>query len=283
MNEKAAWRRNIVNYIVSMRLILALVPLTAAMIGFDLAPSPKPFGLRIITILLVGLGWGMNQVLNDLLGIDADRINAPQRPLCAGTLDKRFALIATFCLAGTGFIISLILNRPAALVFSAVLALNLAYNKLKKVFLNNADFALMIALCAVYGAFCSGIVFDTFCRQKLFLAALSVGVINFVFAFLTDFKDETGDKAVGVKNIVTICGRAKARRLIPFFLAAQFLAVLIFVKNAGHTLSVMVYVTFGLAVAAAIYSRRTIDQDNFSSKWPFIEALLLQTVMLLAS
>jgi 4-hydroxybenzoate polyprenyltransferase len=265
-----------------MRLYLAFIPLSAAAIGFYLTGRIQPSPRAALLAAIVFFGWGVHQVVNDLTGIEADKVNAPKRPICSSTLDKRFAVSITSSLALAGFLISLVLSRPAGVVYIGVFAVNLIYDKLKKLFLGNAAFAALIALCVYYGAFGSKNGLDAFSRQKLLLAALCVGVINFTFAFLTDFKDEIGDKAVGVKNIVTVYGLVKARQFIPFYLGAQFFAVLIFFKSAGRPLSLMVYPALLMAAAAAIFSLRDIYKSKYSTKWPLIEVILLQTAMLLA-
>lgn len=275
-------RRNIVNYARSMRLYFAFIPLSAAAIGFYLTGRIQSLPRATLLAVIVFFGWGVHQIVNDLTGIEADKINAPNRPICSNVLDKKFTVSITIFLALAGFLISLALSRPAGIVYIIVFAANLIYDKLKKIFLGNTTFATLIALCVYYGTFCSGHRLDAFYQKKLLLAALCVGVINFTFAFLTDFKDEIGDKAVGVKNIVTVYGFTKARQFIPFYLGAQFLAVLIFIKGTRHSLSLTGYLTIFMAGAAAIVSLRDIYQGKYSTKWPIVEVILLQTVMLIA-
>ena len=265
-----------------MRLYFAFIPLSAAAVGFYLTGHKPSLSRAVISAIIVFFGWGIHQIVNDLTGIEADKINAPERPICSNALDKRFTVTITAFLALAGLLISLSLSLPTGVIYLIVFAVNLIYDELKKFFLGNAAFAALIALCVYYGAFCSNNALDSFYRQKLFLASIGVGVINFTFAFLTDFKDAPGDKAAGVKNIVTAYGLVKARQFIPFYLCVQFFAVLIFLKSAGHHLSLIVYPALFMAATAAIFSLRDIYQNKYSTKWPLIEVVLLQTAMLLA-
>src|SRR5215831_8410791 len=45
-------------------------------------PSPR----IVIAALIAGLGWGVGQLLNDLLDRQADSVNAPDRAIAAGRL-----------------------------------------------------------------------------------------------------------------------------------------------------------------------------------------------------
>ena len=41
------------------------------------------------------LSWGINQIINDYLGLKEDRVNAPNRPMVTGELDPGKALVLT--------------------------------------------------------------------------------------------------------------------------------------------------------------------------------------------
>ena len=56
----------------------------------EVAPTPEKKGV-ILAILF--LAWGINQIFNDYLGLEEDRINAPDRPMVTGELQPRAAVL----------------------------------------------------------------------------------------------------------------------------------------------------------------------------------------------
>ena len=92
-------------YVKSMRLYYSFVTGIAGWIGvayyeflvksasehsIEIAPTPEK---KLVILFLLFLSWGINQIINDYLGLKEDRINAPDRPMVTGELNPKWALL----------------------------------------------------------------------------------------------------------------------------------------------------------------------------------------------
>ena len=176
-------------------------------------------------------GWGLNQIINDYLGQQADKINAPQRPLAAGKLDPKPALSLTFGLFLLGLFISLKLSFNAGLAYLLIFLLNLSYERLKRLFLGNAGYGLMLSLCVYYGAVWNiGSFGFNWLNHKILTVAALVWAINYVFAFFSDFKDAQGDKLSGVRNAAVFFTSNIYKRLCLLLSTMPLLMLSIFIQ-----------------------------------------------------
>jgi geranylgeranylglycerol-phosphate geranylgeranyltransferase len=74
---------------------------------------------------LAGLGWGVGQLVNDLLDVDADRVDAPDRPAVSGALPIGPTAAVALALALVVTLATLALH-PAAAILAALAATLLA-------------------------------------------------------------------------------------------------------------------------------------------------------------
>ena len=150
-------------YVKSMRLYYSFVTGLAGWLGFafyqhiatdyrtvEIMPSVDR---QIVIISILFLSWGVNQIINDYLGLKEDRINAPQRPMVTGELNHTTALLVSAGLMlGVFFITWFFLEKKALIPLLLGILLNVVYEYSKsRGVLGNIVFSLMITMCSAYG------------------------------------------------------------------------------------------------------------------------------------
>ena len=117
------------SYVKSMRLYYSFVTGMAGWLGvayyeylassptersIEIVPSPEK---KLMILALLFLSWGINQIINDFLGLKEDRINAPHRPMVTGELNPRGALILSLALILVSAAVTWFFLEPVAVVF----------------------------------------------------------------------------------------------------------------------------------------------------------------------
>ena len=146
-------------------------------------------GLAGISTALVTAG---GNVLNDLLDLEGDRINHPDRPLVTGQISVGTARGLTTALFVGGIVVAVpvaVVEPLLAVILAAAVVLLIAYEfRFKKVgFLGNLVVAFLTGMVFLYGAAAAGnaVVLLPFAAMA-FLATLSREVIK-------DMEDVAGD------------------------------------------------------------------------------------------
>src|SRR5579859_1566694 len=141
-----------------LELALALRPhffalsAIAALAGAaSVASAPTP---RIaLGAFIAGLGWGVGQLVNDLLDRETDVINAPDRAIVSERLPAGPTL-ACAALLGFGLVVATATVHPRAWILAVAAAvLIVVYNAAKSLpVLGNIALALIMAIAATIGA-----------------------------------------------------------------------------------------------------------------------------------
>ena len=201
----------IIAYTKSMRLYYAFVTGIAGWIGVSFYQfiSPEQFqeerGLLILTLLF--LSWGVNQIVNDYLGIKEDRINAPNRPMVNGELNPSIAISVTIALLIGMMVITWLLNPWALIPALAGILLNIIYEYAKAYSLiANIVFGAMISMCTVYGFLAAGPIIGPIFTTNRITAVILVAILNGVMTYYTYFKDYHGDKIAGKETFIVKYG-----------------------------------------------------------------------------
>lgn len=170
---------------------------------------------QIIILLFLFFVWGINQVINDYLGLPEDRINAPLRPMVTGELNAQAALATSFVLIAAVGIVTWVFLEPVALIpMIGGIALNVVYEYAKAYGIwGNIVFGIMISACSVYGFLACGPYTAPFFTIPRFVIVLTVAALNSTMTYFTYFKDYKGDKRAGKNTIVVKYGLHKARRI----------------------------------------------------------------------
>ncbi len=226
-------------YVKSMRLYYSFVTGIAGWIGvayYELlanSPTEKTIEVmpsqekKIVILFMLFLSWGINQIINDYLGLKADKINAPDRPMVTGELNANKALGLSILILIIASVITWFYLEPIAVLFLlAGVVLNIIYEYAKgHSILGNIVFGLMITMATLYGAHACGPTQASFLAPHRLSGLILVWVINGLMTFYTYFKDYHGDKAVGKKTLVVKYGLQNARFIALF---ATFLPTITF-------------------------------------------------------
>jgi len=238
--------------------------------------------LNTIAILgVVFIGWGVNQVVNDILGLKEDRINAPHRPLVTGGLPLRAAIIISALLFVIGLIVTAYLNIQAIWLYLAVFSLNILYEYAKGIpLLGNLVFGLFMPLCLAYGFVCArdSNLETIFVDQNLLGVALAFFLANFSMCFFTYYKDYEGDKVAGKKTLVVLLSPDKARFLNFVFSLLPF-AVLPFIPLVLNDLfAILMGVSFWTFqyTAWVFFKCPSGEGAYYNLKWNFLAAVIYE-------
>jgi len=211
-------------YLKSMRLYYSFVTGIAGWIGVayyeyladlpsaivEIVPSETK---KLLILSLLFLSWGVNQIINDYLGLKEDRINAPQRPMVTGELQPVPALLLTgFLLIFTGGITWIYLEPFALFFLIGGVLLNILYEYAKGYGIwGNITFGLMIGMATLFGGYASGPtdvdLFTSNRQSVLFLVVL----LNGLMTYYTYFKDYRGDRKAGKKTLIVSYGLRTSR------------------------------------------------------------------------
>ena len=188
--------------------------------------TPTPLEKKLIIIMILFLAWGINQIFNDYLGLEEDRINAPDRPMVTGELQPKSALMLSgLLLTGTLFITWFYLEPIAVIPLILGIGLNIVYEHAKGFGIwGNIVFGVMIAMCGLYGFWAAGPT-DTYFTRSTISALLFIVVTNGLMTYYTYFKDATGDKLAGKNTIVVKFGLERNRYIA---IIASFLPSVLF-------------------------------------------------------
>ncbi|PKM89524.1 MAG: ubiquinone biosynthesis protein UbiA [Firmicutes bacterium HGW-Firmicutes-12] len=256
-------------YIKSMRLYYSFVTGIAGWLGMafyeyianspfqtvEVVPTTEKKAL-ILTMLF--LSWGINQIINDYLGLKEDRINAKRRPMVTGELDHRIALSLTGILLAITLLITYLYLEPIALIpviLGIVLNVLYEYAKGHGIF-GNIVFGLMISMCTVFGFLAAGPTGSPYFTSSRLSVLLLVVVMNALMTFYTYFKDYEGDKAADKRTLVVQLGIEKSRYLaaISAFLPAGIFLLLYYNNLIEACANSMFLILGGLTIFLELWT-----------------------------
>jgi len=251
-------------YLKSMRLYYAFVTGIAGWIGMafyeyiakspfqtvELVPETEK---KALVLIMLFLSWGINQIVNDYLGLKEDRVNAPRRPMVTGELEPGKALALTGALLSMTLLITYIYLEPIALI-PAILGvlLNVLYEYAKgHGIFGNIVFGLMISMCSAFGFLAAGPTTSPYFTSSRISVLILVAVMNGLMTFYTYFKDYEGDKAAAKRTIIVQLGIEKSRYLA---VISSFLPAAIFVLlYSNHFIEARVNIMFIILAGLTLF------------------------------
>ncbi len=161
-----------------------------------------------LAAVAAGLGWGVGQLVNDLLDIEADRVDAPHRPAPQGLLPEA-PTAAVAILLGVAVAVITVGAHAAMLwlVLAAVLLL-MAYQPAKAhPGLGNVAHGALIGTAAVIGraAALPGVELETTLPAVL-PTALSCAAVAALYLQANYEKDRIGDAQAGYRTLAHVLG-----------------------------------------------------------------------------
>ena len=262
-------------YIKSMRAYLFFLSGMAGYTGVVYAGGTSALD-TVLILAVVFFGWGVNQVINDILGLKEDRVNAPHRPLVTGELPLKAAIIISALLFAAGLIITAVINAHALWLYLAVFALNIVYEYAKGIpLLGNLVFGLLMPITLVYGYICAG---GEFIDPGLWAVSLTFFLANASLCFFTYYKDYEGDKNAGKKTLVVLLSSDKARYLNFVFSLLPFAVLLFMPLEFNKFFTVFMGLTFLVFqyTAWAFFKAPLGEKTYYNLKWNYLAAVLYE-------
>jgi geranylgeranylglycerol-phosphate geranylgeranyltransferase len=246
-------------YIKSMRIYYAFITGIAGWLGVsfydhiatdyrtvEIFPSLEK---KFIILIILFLSWGINQIINDYLGLREDRINAPDRPMVTGELNSRYALLlSSFLILATALVTWFYLEPIALIPLLSGVLLNIIYEKVKSYgIVANITFGLMITMCSAFGFLAAGPTQAPYFTSSRISVLIVLIIMNGLMTFYTYFKDYEGDKASGKNTIVVHYGLEKSRIMaITFSFFPTLIFVFIYISGFIEALISNAFIILGL-------------------------------------
>lgn len=204
------------------RPLTTLTGALAVVLGGYVAGTGEWFNVALAVLSTILISSSAN-AWNDLLDIEIDRINQPQRPLPSGQVSMRNARIFSFTLAVLSLLIAALISLPAFLIALTANALLYLYSwRLKStILLGNFIVALVSATSAIYGGVAAGNA-----GPSLWLFAI-IFVAILGREVLKTMADYDGDLNESVRTISTAWGRRVARVFFYILVGATLFMMLL--------------------------------------------------------
>ena len=185
----------------------------AVLAGSEIGMQPLfPTVVGILAMYLVGL---FAYVYNDVRDVDADTINAANRPLPSGRVSEAQAMKLAVTSAVLALTLSLLLN-PLVLA-TALFGIFLGYiYSTPRFSLKNYSLSKLI-VCSLWAATaCLGgsLAVSPVITGKILYAVALFMVEGFIFPSLSDLMDVGGDQAAGKRTIAVVLGPSLTTKII---------------------------------------------------------------------
>ena len=176
--------------------------------------SPPFISASFITILVMS----SSMVLNDLFDIEIDKINNPQRPLVAGHVTKKEAIVFLSMMLGLSEYLNFryLTGNLQSVTHIAIMVISLYTPVFKrKLFLKNLSCASLVSFASSFAGFAAN---SNQCLNKniamLWLASRMVFFGSLSNEILLDIVDYNGDKRNGVHTIPVVFGKRVAFSIV---------------------------------------------------------------------
>ena len=187
-----------------------------------------------LAMYLVGISA---YVYNDIQDLEADKINAKDRPLPSGRVSKGQAMKLVIAAGASAFTLSLFLNYSVVALVSFGIALGYVYStpplSLKDRFLVKSIIASLWAAVSSLGGSLAILGYVT--GQTLFSATVFL-VYGMVFSPVSDIGDIEGDRATGKRTIPAEMGPIFTARLSTAIIISYVVATAFVYSSLGFSL-----------------------------------------------
>jgi len=190
-----------------IRIVNCLLAALGVWIGAYLTwLTPEYYGPLIASIAAFFACAGGN-VLNDLVDVEIDRINRPERVLVRGALTRQQALRLAIGLNLLALLLAVSVSLEMLIMAGATVGLLVAYNLyLKRIpLVGNISVALMAGLTFLTG----GLAVDVSLAFRLpgpLIPMLLAFFFHLVREIVKDVQDQEGDRRAGIKSLPLVIG-----------------------------------------------------------------------------
>lgn len=176
-----------------MRPINGLMGLAATWIsgligvGFAIGSHLYAVLFASLTVFLVTAG---GNIINDIVDVDSDRVNHPNRPLVQGTITMGQAKAGSLVLFAAGIVLSALFISLYALVvviLAEVLLVSYEYTLKKRGFIGNVSISILVGLIFIFG----GVAVNS--TYKMLILFVMASLANLSREVIKDIEDMKGD------------------------------------------------------------------------------------------
>ena len=190
---------------------------------------------------------GFANIHNDLLDIETDRINRPDRPLPSGAISLKKAKIACLVTAIAPVALGFTLSLNHGLFYLALIAFLFAYNKILKR-LPLVKNIMVAILCA--SPLLISVIDGHYWNPKLYPPAVFAFLLTLAREIFKDLEDVQGDMLAGIITFPVAAGVAKARQLAVFITAFTVMFLPLPVLTLTYPISFLLFT--GISVAPVL-------------------------------
>lgn len=247
-------------------LVFTCTTIIALLLSSNLQPPP----LHIVLLPIITMFSTLSiYLMNDLVDIKIDKINAPTRPLASGAVKKQDALKLVIGLGIGSIAISFLVSTLTVYLTITYLLIGVLYS-MPKISLKDRSFAKTIMI-AIGGLITSliGSSFSGLFEERATIAAVTFMTLIFVTSPINDLADYAGDRKYGKKTIPIVIGKKNTVLLaiiLPFTIAG-FFWVFHTQLNFGilTPIAITVLSFFALRILKSIYDNKD-DQKHVRTK-----------------
>lgn len=214
-------------------------------------------------------------IVNDIFDIETDKINAPERPLPAGSVTKQEAIILSIAVTLLGLITAYLIDLRVLWVACLVWVVGFLYNwRFKKTGIwGNLMVSFSVGMTFIFGGIAVGRPFE----KIVWLFGILALLINLGEEIAADAMDMEGDRKTGSHSLPVVLGSEYALKISAVvFLLVIFSSILPFLFGWME----WVYaVPFFLMDAVIFYSTVKLVDSRSSNRriyirWVYLSALV---------
>lgn len=266
-------------YITLVRPVNFLITALSIFVACLLAGGTQAQMLFMIFAALGGAFIGSGgMVINDILDIDIDRINKPERPIASGAVDRYDAMMFYGALTGAGMIMIAYTTKPAFIIAFIAVPLIVLYSKVFKgtPLIGNMIVGGLTGLAFIFGGAAVGNM-----KQSV-MPAVFAFLINVGREVIKDMEDVEGDSKNGAATLPVVYGMRNASIIATMFLVFVIASTVVPFVNGMYGLKYFIAVNAGvnLVLVYVIYSLwkdQSVKNLNLLSnilKWDMLVGLI---------
>jgi len=220
----------------------------------------------VIGFLAAFLTAASGNVINDVMDVEIDAINAPERVLPSGRLTKKTAIIESIIIMAVGVgIIFFTLNIYMIIIIGTGSILIVLYStKFKRMgFVGNITIGVLTSYCLMLGGAVQATLVNWLPLAIAFWPALIAFVMNIGREITKGIDDIVGDKEEGAKTIPVLIGAEKSSYLVVIIMILTLvLSPLPYLL--GYFNLIYLFITVFVVDSMIVYSIYSILKDNSS-------------------
>jgi geranylgeranylglycerol-phosphate geranylgeranyltransferase len=266
-------------YITLVRPVNLVITALSIFVACLLAGGTQQQMLFMVFASLGGAFIGSGgMVINDILDVEIDRINKPERPIPSGAVDRYDAMMFYGALTGAGMIMIAYTTKPAFIIAFIAVPLIVLYSKVFKgtPLIGNVIVGALTGLAFIFGGAAVGNM-----KQSV-MPALFAFLINVGREVIKDMEDVEGDSKNGAATFPVIYGMRNASVAATIFLVAVIGSTVIPFVNGMYGIKYFVAVNAGVNIVLvyvlySLWKDQSVKNLNFLSnilKWDMLVGLM---------